>query len=110
MQEKYNVVLSGKHPAADTHQVAQKLRSQGCRRGFSMDREWGRAGSSHLWRDPGRGYQWSGADADEIQPTGGDAQSSDPGAGEQNPGLYARDRAGFFYGCIGEVILVETEG
>ncbi|MEJ5127581.1 DUF2628 domain-containing protein [Comamonas sp. MYb21] len=25
MQEKYNVVLSGKHPAADTHQVAQKL-------------------------------------------------------------------------------------
>lgn len=27
MQEKYNVVLSGKHPAADTHQVAQKLAS-----------------------------------------------------------------------------------
>lgn len=25
MQEKYNVVLSGKHPAADAHQVAQKL-------------------------------------------------------------------------------------
>jgi hypothetical protein len=25
MQEKYNVVLSGRHPAADAHQVAQKL-------------------------------------------------------------------------------------
>ncbi|WP_312834672.1 DUF2628 domain-containing protein [Comamonas sp.] len=27
MQEKYNVVLSGRHPAADAHQVAQKLAS-----------------------------------------------------------------------------------